>query len=87
MIEVEMQGGVAKLTADSVNTAYMYHWWSYVTVPGVSSRRNVTGQFVFESLKLQGQREDGQTVRVKSQINQGESKWSLIKTNLCQVRN
>lgn len=42
-----MQGGVGKLTADSINMAYMYHWGSYVTATDVFLRRNVTGQFGF----------------------------------------
>lgn len=47
MIEVEMQGGVGKLTADSINMAYMDHGWTYVTLTDFVARRNVTGQFGF----------------------------------------
>lgn len=37
-----MQGGVGKLTADSISMGYMHHWWSYVTATDVFVRSIVT---------------------------------------------
>lgn len=50
--ETEMSGGVGKLTPDSINMSYMYHWWTYVTLIDVFLRRNATGQFRINLLML-----------------------------------
>lgn len=45
---MEMQGGVGKLTADSINMAYMDHGWTYVTLTDFFAR----GEMSQDSLVL-----------------------------------